>query len=56
MVNSQDAATRYRNRAEELRTIAESVTDPQRRKELERWADEYEKLIDQLAEAHRLKG
>ena len=35
MVNDRDAVAKYRNRAEELRTIADAAKDPENRKALE---------------------
>ncbi|HEX5279738.1 MAG TPA: hypothetical protein VFW28_06640 [Micropepsaceae bacterium] len=45
MVNNPDPVVRWRNRAEELRTFADSAKDPTNREALRDWAREYERMI-----------
>ena len=49
MVDNQDDATRFRHRAEELRTLAETAKDPKLRDGLENWAKEYDRMAEQAA-------
>ncbi len=55
MVNRPDAAAKYRNRAEELRTFAESASDPENRKSLEDWAREYDEMAQWAAQIQHMK-
>jgi len=50
MLHHPDPATRYHNRAEELRTIAKTIKDKKHRKDMEEWAKE----CDQMAEMAEL--
>lgn len=45
MVNNPDPIVRWRNRAEELRSFADSAQDPKNREALRDWAKEYERMI-----------
>lgn len=42
MLNDPDAVTRYRNRAEELRSLADSAKDDRLRADLEKRAKDYD--------------
>jgi hypothetical protein len=37
--------TRLRNRAEELRAIADGISDPKNREALLKWAEEYDERV-----------
>lgn len=43
-----DRAKAYRDRAEEVRTISESMSDPETRRQLLAVAGEYEHMADQI--------
>ena len=45
-----DTATRYRQHAEDLRVIAETMLDTTHRKQLLAIAQDYEQMADQLVE------
>jgi len=49
MAQELDRAKLYRNRAEELRTLADSTRSPEVRTELENWAQECERVAVALA-------
>jgi hypothetical protein len=51
MVNSKDAAVRYQHRAEELRSIAQSMKDQKVREDLEIWAREYDRMAQYAIES-----
>jgi hypothetical protein len=55
MANHPDAVSKYRNRAEELRTFADSVHDPENRKALEEWAREYDEMAGWAAQIRQMK-
>jgi DNA-binding ferritin-like protein len=46
MLQNGEAAERYLERAEELRTIAEAMKDPQSRETLQKVAKEYERMAE----------
>jgi hypothetical protein len=49
MVHDPDYVTRLEHRAEELRTIAEGMRDPENRDALLKWAEEYNRTIRGLS-------
>lgn len=53
MITTEDRLKDYRQRAEELRAIAEGMTDSQNRKLLLGVADEYLRMAQALAEARK---
>jgi len=48
-LHDPDAMTRLRNRAEELRTIAAGMKEPNTRAALLKWAEEYDRMVRGLA-------
>ena len=53
MEHNPDRAKLYRNRAEELRTFADNTKTQELRTELEKWAEECERVADALAALKR---
>ena len=53
MVNNPDPVVRWRNRAEELRTFADSAKDPVNREALRDWTKEYDRMIETAAKIVR---
>jgi hypothetical protein len=50
MVHNPDAILRYRNRAEELRAIADVVKAEDTRESLREWAAEYDRMVAKLTD------
>jgi hypothetical protein len=44
MLHDPDAVKRYRCRANELRSLANTIDDKQRREDFESWAEEYDRM------------
>ena len=53
MSEELDTARRYRQRAEELRIIAEEETNPANRRTLKKIAADYEQMAETLEAIHR---
>jgi hypothetical protein len=50
MAGAEEIVARYSRRAEELRTIAESVRDPEYSRALRDWASTYDHLVQRAVE------
>ena len=50
MVEVEEIIARYTRRAEELRTIAESIRDPENSRALLDWASTYDRLVQRAVE------
>jgi hypothetical protein len=50
MQHDMHSASRYRNRAEELRVMAENVTDQESRLALLKWAEDYDQMAQRANE------
>ncbi len=46
MISNIDAAKRYGRLADELRTMADAMKDPEDRADLENWAKRYDRLAE----------
>ena len=55
-MSSADIVKTYMNRAEELRTIADGIKDPQIRTDLLNWAEDYERMAIRAVDSGMVKS
>jgi hypothetical protein len=56
MAEVEEIIARYTRRAEELRTIAESMRDPENSRALLDWASTYDRLVQRAVEVMSTSG